>query len=121
MREKHRYILVRSSESIKALLGSGYTADTGKEFSKLINRYMLFELGDVHYSDSNPQVAAILDDKTFILKVLLKGFKDSVVGLAFINKVNNIPISFITLKSSGTIKSIKEYYKSRFAELPAQN
>ncbi|ASI13390.1 ribonuclease P protein subunit aPop5 [Candidatus Mancarchaeum acidiphilum] len=113
MREKHRYVLVKSSETIKALLGSEYTKDPGKAFSKLMNRYLLFELGDVHYSDANPQVAAILDDKTFILKVLLNGFRDSVIGLAFINKVNNIPVSFTTLKSSGTIKSIKTYYKSK--------
>lgn len=109
MRDKSRYILVESSEDIEKFGIKLNDENASKNFSRVINKYLLFELGDINYTYANPKVAAILNNKFFIIKSLLKGTPNLIIALAFIKQINDVNTAFYTIKTSGTIRTLKEY------------
>ena len=109
MRDKKRYVMLRFTISLKQLMNS--TDIDMKLLSRMVNRELIFKIGELHYADSNPKAAAILDDRTIIYKTLLKGHDDFIEGLSIIKRINGIDLGIYTIKESGTIKTLKDFYK----------
>jgi RNase P/RNase MRP subunit POP5 len=90
---KHRYILVEASEELN------------ESFKDDIRKELILCIGSIDYHLVNPRLIGF-DGKEFIIKCSLEGFGKLVVALSMIKNLNNRDISFYTLKTSGTIKSL---------------
>jgi RNase P/RNase MRP subunit POP5 len=98
MRRKTRYILVESATPI---------AEGGRaRFEPLLYRSMLQSIGDLDYHRSNPKIAKFLDERRFILRCSLEGYRKALLALAMIKRIDERETAFYTLKSSGTIRAL---------------
>jgi RNase P/RNase MRP subunit POP5 len=100
-RRKQRHILVEASSEINL-------ADKRVE-DDLKARLRGF-LGEIEYFKSNPQVSAQLNGNVFILSVNRGYERNAILALSFIKDFKKERIGFCTIKTSGTIKSLKEYF-----------
>lgn len=97
-RRKLRYVLVEASEGINV---------KDPTMAESLKRGVQNFLGQLPYFKANPQVAAQLSDRTFVLSVN-RGYERSVVlALAFVKDLGGRRLGFYTLKTSGTIRSLK--------------
>lgn len=97
MREKRRYILIMCTFEIakgneKAFEGGLYNA-------------MQKELGNLYFK-ANPKVVKYIDERRFVLRVGLDGYKIAIASLAFIKVVNDTEVGLYTLGASGTIRAL---------------
>ncbi len=100
-RKKLRYILVETSGKVdmddmrkQGALGAG----------------MLSFLGELSYFKANPHVAAQLSDNMFVLSVNRGYERDIVLALSFIKELMGARVGFYTIRTSGTIRSLKDYF-----------
>jgi RNase P/RNase MRP subunit POP5 len=105
LRRKLRYVLVEATEDID--LGNPLVAE------ELKKRAMEF-LGHLPYFKANPQVAAQLNERVFIIS-MNRGYERNVMlALSFLKNMNGSRIGFYTIRTSGTIRSLKEAYESLY-------
>jgi RNase P/RNase MRP subunit POP5 len=100
LRYKYRYILFMSSSEL----------DFGIEERGLLNEIMRY-IGEISYSKANPKIAAQYSRKLFVIKTE-RSYEDLIIlALSFIKELHGRRIGFFSLKSSGTIKSLRVYSK----------
>ena len=98
MRRKIRYIL---TESAKPVLETDRS-----QFEQQLYRAMLHSIGELNYHKTNPKIIRFMDEKRFILRCSLEGYKAALLALAIIKRLDDKETAFYTLKSSGTIKAL---------------
>ncbi len=98
MRRKIRYIL---TESAKPILEGDRS-----QFEYQLYRAMLHAIGELNYHKTNPKIIKFVDERSFILRCSLEGYKEALLALAIIKKLEDKETAFYTLKSSGTIKAL---------------
>lgn len=104
-KKKTRYLLVEASES--ANLSDPINVDC-------LKREMLAFLGQLPCFKANPQVAAQLNDRVFVMSVN-RGYEASaILALSFIKKLNGKKVGFYTIRTSGTIRSIRNYFSKTY-------
>jgi RNase P/RNase MRP subunit POP5 len=104
-RRKLRYVLVESSRDINL--------SDRKEEEDLRER-LRRTMGEATYFRSNPHVAAQLREDVFILSANRSTERDIVLALSFIKTLGGEKIGFYTIKISGTIRSLKEYFGKEY-------
>ena len=68
-------------------------------------------MGEANFFRANPRVTSQLSETVFIMSVN-RGFeRELVVGLSFMKELNHSKVGFYTIKTSGTIKSLKECFE----------
>ncbi|MCL4389520.1 MAG: Rpp14/Pop5 family protein [Candidatus Marsarchaeota archaeon] len=98
IRQKHRYILVESSQKI--------AEGNLDAFSAALYEALLDYVGGLQYHKVNPKVVKLADDRHFIIKSNLSGCGSLIAALALIKNVSNEATYFYTLKTSGTIRAL---------------
>lgn len=97
MKQRHRYLLIESGS---------YITDE-KQFSILLSNELMNMLS-LNYYKINPKIISFLGQNKFIIKCSGLNADILILAFTFIKSLNKEPTYFYTLKSSGTIKSIKE-------------
>ncbi|MDE1871568.1 MAG: Rpp14/Pop5 family protein [Candidatus Micrarchaeota archaeon] len=98
MREKRRYLLVRSTMGIQDM--------QRRDFEQELYREMLRSIGEYSYFRSNPKIVKYLDSCNFIMKCNLAKYGETIIALTFIKRISGREVGFYTLKSSGTIRAL---------------
>jgi RNase P/RNase MRP subunit POP5 len=98
MKLKSRYILVESA----APIGAGER----KDFEPLLCRALLHQIGELNYHKANPKVAGFVDERKFVLKCNLDGYRSTILALSMVKRLENRETAFYTLSSSGTLKAL---------------
>jgi RNase P/RNase MRP subunit POP5 len=102
-RKKTRYVMVEANDRV-------YMND--HEIQEALKESMKAFLGELPYFKANPQVAAVLSDKIFVLSVN-RGFERNVaLALSFVKNLSGRRVGFYTIRTSGTIRSIKDAFRS---------
>lgn len=101
-RKKLRYILVEASGALR--MDDAHAADSLRE------QFASF-LGQLHYFKANPQVAAQLNDRVFVLSVNRGYERNAILALSFIKKVGGNEVGLYTIRTSGTMRSLKSAYR----------
>ncbi len=96
MRTKRRYIAV----SVVNLPGEGF-----EQLEEGFYRALAEEIGSLEYHKANPKIIRFAK-RSFILRVGLEKYKETIAALALIKQVNNAEVAFYTTGSSGTIKAL---------------
>lgn len=105
-RRKVRYVLVESSAPLD-FRNRGTEDALARELSKF--------MGELEYFRANARVAAQLSD-TFFIVMLNRGYEQSLtLALTFIKKLGERQAGFRTIRTSGTIRSLRDAY-ARFEE-----
>lgn len=99
MRRKSRYILAESA----ILIAESDRA----QFEPQLYSALLDSIGELSYHKTNPKIIEFLDEKRFILRCNLEGYRNALLALSLIKRIDNREIAFYTLKASGTIKALK--------------
>ncbi|MDE1874154.1 MAG: Rpp14/Pop5 family protein [Candidatus Micrarchaeota archaeon] len=100
-RRKLRYVLVEASDDVS--MADPRNADALRAGTKAF-------LGELTYFKANPQITAQLENRFFVIGVN-RGYERSVVlALSFIKELDGRRVGFYTLKTSGTIRSLKDYF-----------
>ncbi|MCL5239592.1 MAG: Rpp14/Pop5 family protein [Candidatus Marsarchaeota archaeon] len=97
-RKKLRYVLVEASADARM-------ADprNPEELKAGVRAF----LGELQYFKANPQIAAVLSSNVFVM-VVNRGYERSLaLALAFVKGLGGRRMGFYTIKTSGTIRSIK--------------
>ncbi len=102
-KRKNRYILIEASSPIDLSDRRIFEAAATK-----LKTY----LGEQVFIESNPQIISKLDEKNFIMKVTRGTEKQIFLALSFLKGINDKEIGFYTIKTSGTVRTIKEYFAS---------
>lgn len=102
-RRKLRYILVESSDSARM--------NDQRNVDELKSQVAGF-LGQLPYFKANPQIAAQLDENAFVISVNRGYERDVVLALSFIKELGGRRIGFYTLRTSGTIRRVKDAFRS---------
>src|SRR5271155_1051347 len=97
MREKHRYILVESTIEIDA---------NDKSFQHELFKELIHNLGEINYYRANPRIMKYIGDRKFILKCNLARYKEMIIALTFVKKLNGKDIGLYTINASGTILAL---------------
>ena len=105
IREKHRYIMVEASENINAV---GDEA-TNKRFENALYTALRAELGDISYFSVNPKLVLRQGSSVLVMRCSLKGFGSLVRAFALIKRFEGREMGFYTIKSSGTIRALKNF------------
>jgi len=98
MRPKSRYILVESSVQIEAA--------NAQQFERQLYEALLRSIGELSYHEANPRIMKFLNERQFILKCGLQGYKSTILALSMIKRLEGAEIAFYTIKSSGTIRAL---------------
>ncbi len=101
-RDKHRYLLVKTSSDIRNNIS----------FEQNLYKNMIDVVGQINFHKLNPKIIEIIDKNHFIIRVGLLGYKESILAFALIKKLDEERISFYTLKSSGTLKALRSKTKT---------
>ncbi len=101
-RRKMRYLMVEASESV---------AMNDPKRIDMLKRELLSFLGELPYFKANPQVAAQLNDKVFIISANRGYERNIALGLAFAKKLDGRKVGFYTIRTSGTIRSLKDSFR----------
>ncbi len=96
LKRKYRYVAVRSSSPIDA------SAQENR-----ITAEILRVIGELSYSEANPKIVSQTSKTFFIIRVNRGHEKRLVLALAFIKRVGEMPIGLFSIKTSGTIRSLK--------------
>jgi RNase P/RNase MRP subunit POP5 len=99
-RRKLRYVLVEASDAINV---------SNPASAEELKRGILSFLGQLPFFKANPQVAAQLDDKRFVVSVNRGHEKSIVLALSFVKSLGGRRLGFYTLRTSGTIVTLKEF------------
>ena len=100
-RRKVRYLMVEAS---------GHVAMNDPQKVDALKRELFSFLGELPYFKANPQVAAQLNDNVFVISVNRGYERNTALALAFAKRLDGRKIGFYTIKTSGTIRSIKEAF-----------
>jgi RNase P/RNase MRP subunit POP5 len=98
-KRKLRYVLVEATENVN--LGNPIVADG-------LKRSILSFLGHLPHFKANPQVATQIDDRRFVISVNRGHERGVVLALSFIKSLQGKRLGFYTLRTSGTIATLKE-------------
>ncbi len=98
MKQKYRYLLIELSIEIK---------DT-KQFISDLHTELMNMLG-IYYYKFNLKIVSFPNEKTFIMKCANSYLGHLIVAFTFIKYIKSQPVYFYTLKSSGTILSLRKY------------
>ena len=98
MRPKSRYLLVESSLPVDGALV--------QQFEHQLYTALLRAIGELCYHEANPKIMKFLNERQLILKCSLLGYKNTILALSMIKRLDSMDIAFYTLKSSGTIKAL---------------
>lgn len=99
MRRKSRYVLVRSTRPI-----SFDAKELEHQFLNEIERFM----GISTYSSSHPKIANQAGGNMFIVKMNRGSESQFIFATSFIKKIGNIEVGFQTIKTSGSISTLKK-------------
>ncbi len=105
-RRKLRYVLIEASHDVN--LADKSVADDLK--AKL--RGMM---GESAYFRANAHLAAQLREDVFIISVNRGLEREIALALSFIKTLGGEKVGFYTIKTSGTIKSLKVYFSKTYA------
>ncbi len=100
MRDKRRYILVMSSRPI--------AEQERRRFEAELYSALMLQLGEAEYFKANPKIVRFTAKDSFILKVMLERYEQSIVALTFVKSMAGKPIGLYTMKSSGTIRAVQK-------------
>jgi RNase P/RNase MRP subunit POP5 len=100
MREKRRYILVQSTMEVAEQNRKGFETELCME--------LLHKIGEISYFRANPKIIKFIGSDKFILKCNLAKYKDTVIALTFIKRINGADVGFYTLNASGTIRALNK-------------
>ena len=104
-RKKLRYILVEASDDIR--MEGTRSADALKTGIKAF-------LGELPYFKANPQVAAQLGSRVFVMSVNRGHERNAALALSFVKVIDGRRMGFYTIRTSGTIRSIKDAFRSLY-------
>jgi len=104
-RRKLRYLLVEASESINLSIPATQT-----ELKRELQAFM----GHLPCFKANPQVAAQLSEKVFIISLNRGCERGVALALAFTKHLENKRVGFYTIRTSGTIRSVKEHFEKNY-------
>ncbi len=96
---KHRYLLVVSFPQLDML---------DKRNAMLMLDSIRQFVGYASYAFANPIVIKVFHDNMFVLRCNRGYEKQMALALAFSRRIGDLSIAFCTIKTSGTIKTIKE-------------
>ena len=95
---KNRYILAESSAQIDF-------NDPANQ--RALESGIMHALGTLNYSYSNPKMM-LATEKQFILRIQRNSEDSTILALSFIKSINGKTTGIYTIKTSGTMKSLKE-------------
>ncbi|MDE1855073.1 MAG: Rpp14/Pop5 family protein [Candidatus Micrarchaeota archaeon] len=67
-------------------------------------------LGELPFFKANPQVAAQLSDRVFVVSVNRGYERNIALALSFVKELDGRRMGFYTIRTSGTIRSIKDAF-----------
>lgn len=100
MREKRRYILVESTLEVGE--------SERREFETGLFKELLHNIGEATYFRAHPKIMKFVGSNRFVLKCTLAKYKEVVIALTFIKRLNGREIGFYTLNASGTIRALEK-------------
>ena len=100
IREKHRYLLVEYNNEMP----QDKTA-----FSKALHREIMSCFGQLHYFKGSFRIMEFPSGNFFIIRSSLNEYENLIRAFALIKKLGGDDAAFYTLRSSGTIKALKQY------------
>ena len=100
IREKHRYLLVEYNNEMPQ--------DTAA-FSKALHKEIMSCFGQLHYFKGGFRIMEFPRGSFFIIRSSLNEYESLIRAFALIKKLGNEDAAFYTLRSSGTIKALKQY------------
>jgi len=98
MREKRRYILVRTTIDVHD--------DIRNEFERELFKELVHHIGEDSYFLAHPKVIRYIGMNKFILKCNLSKYRETIIALTFIKRINGKDVGFYTLNASGTIDAL---------------
>lgn len=105
LRRKTRHILVEATSEINV---------DDKRVEESLRKELLNFMGEATYLKSSPQITAKLSGNVFIISTN-RGYEKSIIlAISFIKNLDNKRIGFYTIKTSGTIKSLKDYFAKTY-------
>jgi RNase P/RNase MRP subunit POP5 len=104
-RKKLRYILVEASGEVNM--------EDSRLFDSLRDQMSAF-LGHLPYFKANPQIAAQWSRSTFVMKVNRGYERDVMLAFSFIKNLDGKGVGFYTIKTSGTIRSIRSAFRKMY-------
>lgn len=96
LKRKYRYVAVRTSSPVDA-----------SAMENRITAELMRVMGELSYSEANPKIASQPSPTLFIIRVNRSYEKRLILSLAFIKKIGEAPIGLFSIKTSGTIRSLK--------------
>lgn len=100
IREKHRYLLVEYNSEMP---------QDKAAFSKALHREIMSCFGQLHYFKGSFRIMEFPGSNFFIIRSSLNEYENLIRALALIKKLEGNDAAFYTLRSSGTIKALKQY------------
>lgn len=104
-RKKLRYILVEASEEVRM--------DDVRSLDSLKEQFSSF-LGQLPNFKANPQVAAQLNDRVFVVSVNRGYERNAILVLSFIKNLDGKSLGFYTLRTSGSMRSIRNAFRKLY-------
>ncbi len=105
-KKKLRYILVESSGALNF---------SGLEAAESLRKAMLGFMGQLHYFRANPKVVSHLGGSAFILSTNRGYEKSAILALSFIRNIGGEKVGLYTIRTSGTVRSLKSYFLENYA------
>jgi len=99
MRTKQRYLLVETSNEVHEI----------HAFTEQLYKGIIEISGQLGYHKINPKVIEFAGNNLFIIKASLSGVGELIRALTFLKKVGNSEVAFFTLRSSGTLRALREH------------
>ena len=106
-RKKLRYLLVEASDDVRA--GELRVADE-------LKTQMQSFLGELPYFKANPQIASQWNSRVFAICVNRGYERNAILALSFIKKLDGKRIGFYTIKTSGSMRSIKNTCRKTYRD-----
>jgi RNase P/RNase MRP subunit POP5 len=97
IKEKRRYILIESTADIDL---------QDKNFEFEFYKELLHNIGEINYYRANPKIMRYVSSKRFILKCSLARYRETILAVTFIKRVNGREMGFYTINASGTIAAL---------------
>ena len=102
-RRKLRYVLIEATAEVE--FASRKSEDDLKE---KLRKFM----GEADYSKANPHLIAQLGKNCFVISVNRGSERSLVLATSFVKELGGREIGLYTLKISGTVRSLKEYFSN---------
>ena len=104
---KHRYIMIETSEPIDM---------DARENQEALETELLKQLGELKFYEANPKFALQLSGTVFVLKTNRHYDRSTILATAFIKKMLGREIGLYTIKTSGTIRSLKSTFRKIYRQ-----